>query len=76
MTAEEWIQALAQQLGVESPAPDQIEAILELAGTAAHASERVAAPVAAWLAGTSGRPLSEVNELAKRLAGRPSDQEL
>jgi len=50
-----------------------VRAILELAGTAAHSSERTAAPVAAWLAGASGRALDELNEIAARLAGSEQD---
>jgi hypothetical protein len=35
---------------------------------AAHSSERTAAPVAAWLAGKSGRSLEEVQKLADNVA--------
>jgi len=68
MTADEWTDALARELGLSPPSHQQVRAILELAGTAAHSSERTAAPVAAWLAGASGRPLAELNEIAVRLA--------
>ncbi len=68
MTREQWIEAFAQEIGMSPPGEDQIDAILELAGTAAHASERTAAPVATWLAGSSGKSLEEVNEVARRIA--------
>ncbi len=51
MTAEQWIEAFAEALGRSAPGEDEVNAILELAATAAHASERTAAPIAAWLAG-------------------------
>jgi len=73
MTADEWTDAFARELGLSPPNRDQVRAILELAGTAAHSSERTAAPVAAWLAGTSGRALDELNEIAARLAGSEQD---
>lgn len=69
MTAEQWIEAFAEALGRSAPGEDEVNAILELAATAAHASERTAAPIAAWLAGISGRSLHEVNEIAARVSG-------
>ncbi|HLI31630.1 MAG TPA: DUF6457 domain-containing protein [Solirubrobacteraceae bacterium] len=64
MSRDEWIEGFADAIGVPAPTPEQVEAILALAGTAAHASERTAAPVAAWLAGTSGKDLEEINRAA------------
>jgi hypothetical protein len=54
MTAREWIDAYADALGVEAPDEARVAAILRLAAEAAHASERVAAPVACWLAASAG----------------------
>jgi hypothetical protein len=68
MTAEQWIEAFAKAIGRSAPDKDDVNAILELAATAAHSSERTAAPVAAWLAGTSGKSLHEVNEIAARVS--------
>jgi hypothetical protein len=51
MTRDEWIAAFAADLGVDPPDADTVETLLELAGTAAHASERTAAPIACYLAG-------------------------
>ena len=67
MTAEQWIDAFAHELGAPSPDRASIDAILELAATAAHGSERIAAPIACWLGGASGRPPGELNEIAARI---------
>lgn len=53
-TGTEWVEAFAAQLGVDAPDAATIETLLELAGAAAHASERVAAPIACWLVGRAG----------------------
>ncbi len=55
MNAPDWLAAYADKLGVAAPTKDELKAVLDLAGEAAHASERIAAPVACWLAGTGGR---------------------
>jgi hypothetical protein len=68
MTAQEWISAFARELGTEAPTDDEFSAILDLAAVAAHDSERVAAPVACWIGGASGRSLDELQEIAKRIA--------
>jgi hypothetical protein len=67
MTADEWIAAYAAALGRPAPTPEEIEAVLALASTAAHASERRAAPVACWLAATSGTSLDEARAIADRV---------
>lgn len=69
MTDREWMDALAAELGVAAPTPDEHEAILKLAGVAAHASERTAAPSTAWMAARAGRPVEEVLQIAQALAG-------
>lgn len=73
MTSEQWIKAFAQEIGLAAPDRDEVDALLELAGTAAHASERTAAPVATWLAGASGKSLDEVNEAARRISGSDTE---
>jgi hypothetical protein len=65
VNAKEWLAEYAAKLGTDPPAPDEFAAILDLAGAAAHSSERVAAPAATWLAARSGRPLAEALELAR-----------
>ena len=65
MNATSWISAYAERLGVDAPTRDEFEAILALAAEAAHRSERVAAPVACWVAATAGVPLAEALEAAQ-----------
>ena len=55
MNATDWLAAYADKLGVAAPTKDELKAVLDLAGEAAHASERIAAPVACWLAARAGR---------------------
>lgn len=50
-SASEWIAAFAARLGAEPPDQQTVDELLELAGVAAHASERMAAPIACWLVG-------------------------
>jgi Domain of unknown function (DUF6457) len=64
MTGREWIDAFALALGVEPPDDATFEALLDLAGTAAHDSERIAAPIACWLVGRAGRDLEDASRLA------------
>ncbi len=49
-----WVHAYAARLGVEPPSAEEIEVLLELAGVAAHSSERIAAPLACWMVGRAG----------------------
>jgi hypothetical protein len=65
MKAKEWIAAYAEQLGVEPPTAHEFKAILDLAAEAAHASDRIAAPVACWLSAKAGRSLEESLALAR-----------
>jgi hypothetical protein len=69
MNADQWIDAFAAELGIDAPTDEQVGELLELAATAAHASERTAAPIACYLAGTTGRPLAELRETADRVGG-------
>jgi Domain of unknown function (DUF6457) len=73
MNAMEWLAAYADRLGAEAPTQDELKAILELAAEAAHASERIAAPAACWLAARSGRSLEECIALAREVAGPRAD---
>lgn len=66
MTRDEWIAAFAREAGVDAPSPAEIDELLKLASTAAHASERPAAPLACWIAGRSGLPASELRDAAAR----------
>ena len=67
MTEREWIDAFAAALGVRAPAAVEVEAILALAGEAAHASQRTAAPVACWLAAGAGRTPDDALALARTI---------
>ena len=69
MSAEQWLSAYASALGTAAPSEDELDAVLALAGVAAHASERKAAPVACWLAARAGVPLDEAMRHAKALSG-------
>lgn len=69
MNDREWTAAFAAALGVPAPDDHQVAMLLELAGEAAHASQRTAAPVACWLAAVSGRSPEEALALARSLGG-------
>ena len=71
MNAKDWIAAYAEQLGTEPPTADELKAILALAAEAAHASERIAAPVACWLSAKAGRSLEESLALAQGITQAP-----
>jgi hypothetical protein len=73
MRRDEWLAEFCARLGLEPPSKEEVVALLDLAATAAHSSERTAAPVAWWIAGRSGRPAAELNEIAKEIA--PAAQE-
>ncbi|MFL5896618.1 MAG: DUF6457 domain-containing protein [Thermoleophilaceae bacterium] len=67
MNAREWIDEFAARLGVAPPSPDEFSTLLDLAGEAAHSSERVAAPAATWVAAKAGRPLDDALAVAKEV---------
>ena len=69
MTAREWIDRFAAEVGAEPPTDDEVEAILDLAAVAAHTSERIAAPVACWIGGATGASLAELRAAADRVGG-------
>lgn len=69
MNAREWIDAFAAELGTGPPSNDEIKAILDLAAVAAHASERIAAPVACWVGGRTDATLAELQAAAERVGG-------
>jgi hypothetical protein len=66
-TGREWITAFAERLGVEPPDEATIVDLLDLAGVAAHASERIAAPIACWLVGRAGITVEEARRTATSL---------
>jgi len=50
----DWVARFAEALGVEPPDQATVDTLLELAGVAAHASQRTAAPIACYLVGRAG----------------------
>ncbi len=69
MNANDWLAAYAERLGVSAPTKDELKAVLDLAGEAAHSSQRIAAPVACWLAAKAGVDLDEAMRLAREVGG-------
>jgi hypothetical protein len=63
-----WVAAWAAELGIDAPDEAEIEHLLDLAGVAAHASERIAAPLACYLVGRAGLDPATALGLARRLA--------
>jgi hypothetical protein len=72
MTAREWIAAYAAAVALPPPGDDEFEAILALAGAAAHGSEPTAAPVACWIAARSGMSAAEALALARTVGAPPT----
>lgn len=68
MNAKEWIAAFAQRLGTEPPTAEEWSQLLDLAGEAAHGSERVAAPVSCWVAARAGADPTRALEVAREIA--------
>lgn len=69
MTDREWVDAFARLLGTEPPGDAEFAELLELAGVAAHASQRTAAPVTCWLAARAGVSPADALRRARELAG-------
>lgn len=69
MNAPDWLAAYADRLGTAAPTKDELKAVLDLAGEAAHRSQRIAAPVACWLAARAGVGLEEALRLAREVEG-------
>jgi Domain of unknown function (DUF6457) len=69
VNAREWIDAFAAELGTEPPTDDEIKKLLDLAAVAAHSSERIAAPIACWIGGTTGASIEELQAAAARIGG-------
>lgn len=68
MESREWIDAFSARLGVTPPDEATVEALLDVAGVAAHASARTAAPITCWLIGQAGLGVEEARRLADELA--------
>jgi hypothetical protein len=70
MDGHEFAREAALALGGEPLTDEEANALLAMAGVAAHASERLAAPLCTYLAGRSGRSLEDVRAIIDRLAAR------
>jgi hypothetical protein len=69
MNADEWLNAFAAEIGAEAPDEETTAELLDLAAVAAHASERIAAPIACYMAGRDGRSAAELKAAAERVGG-------
>lgn len=67
MEPTDWVSSFATELGVEPPDQATIDTLLELAGVAAHASQRVAAPIATYLVGRAGISTDAALDLARKI---------
>lgn len=67
MDREQWVATFCRLIGVPPPSREEMGALLKLAATAAHASERPAAPLACWAAGRSGRSATELQKVAESI---------
>jgi len=63
-----WLDRYTAALGLPPVTDDEVETLLSLAGIAAHASERTAAPITCYLAALSGEPLAQARDIARELA--------
>lgn len=68
MSREQWVIKFCRSIGIPPPSNEEMGALLKLAATAAHSSERPAAPLACWAAGRSGRSASELQRIADLIA--------
>ena len=53
-TADDFVASFATVIGLEAPNAETIEKLLDIAGLAAHSSERWAAPITCYLIGQAG----------------------
>jgi Domain of unknown function (DUF6457) len=74
MNANEWLAAFAERIGGQPPSNEEFKLILDLAGVAAHSSERVAAPAACWVAANAGVDLSDALNAAREVSPDSSDE--
>ena len=65
----DWLAGFAAEVGTAPPTREEQDMLLELAGIAAHASERTAAPITCWMAARAGVEPGDALAIGKRLAG-------
>jgi hypothetical protein len=63
-----WLQRFSDEVGARAPTPEEQASVLALAGIAAHASERIAAPLSCWMAASAGVDPAAAQLIARRLA--------
>ena len=68
LSARQWTERFADKLGTARPSEKEQDWLLELAGIAAHSSERTAAPISCWLAARAGVSPGEARRVARELA--------
>jgi hypothetical protein len=71
VNAREWIDAFAERVGTAPPSTEEFKQLLDLAAEAAHGSERVAAPVACWVAARAGVAPREALGAARDVSAAP-----
>jgi uncharacterized protein DUF6457 len=64
----QWVAQFAAALGLDAPDEATTNTLLDLAGAAAHASERTAAPIACYLVGRAGLSADDALAVASRIA--------
>jgi hypothetical protein len=69
MGGDEWVRRFAELAGSTPPNETETGKLLKLAADAAHSSERIAAPLACWVAGRAGLDLDQAIDLAGRVDG-------
>ncbi|HEY5267100.1 MAG TPA: DUF6457 domain-containing protein [Acidimicrobiales bacterium] len=67
-SANSWIEEFATVAHGDALSQEDRDAILALAGVAAHASERTAAPLTCWVAAAAGLSPAAALEIARTLA--------
>jgi hypothetical protein len=65
---QDWLARFAAELGISPPTSEELDTLLELAGIAAHASERPAAPITCWLVGRADLAPRDALAVGQRLA--------
>ena len=70
---QDWLAGFAAEVGTAPPTREEQDMLLELAGIAAHASERTAAPITCWIAARAGVEPRDALAIGKRLVGEKDD---
>jgi hypothetical protein len=71
-TGHEWIEAFAVGLGADPLDAETLDKLLELAGVAAHSSERWTAPLACYLVGLTQVSVERALAVARSTADSPA----